>query len=58
VYGIGVALGYLLAMMLLAGIRTRMRNSPVPAFLKGTPILFAVSGLMSMAFMGFGGLVK
>jgi electron transport complex protein RnfA len=58
VYGIGVALGYLLALMLLAGIRKRMRNSPVPAFLKGTPILFAVAGLMSMAFMGFGGLVK
>jgi electron transport complex protein RnfA len=58
VYAIGVALGYWLALMLMAGLRKRIRNSPVPAFLKGTPILFVASGLMSVAFMGFGGLVK
>jgi electron transport complex protein RnfA len=58
VYSIGVALGYLLAMMLMAGVRKRIRNSPIPAFLKGTPILFVVSCLMSVAFMGFSGLVK
>jgi len=58
VYAMGVALGFLLSMLLLAGIRKRIRTSPVPAFLKGTPILFVVSCLLSMAFMGFAGLVK
>jgi len=58
VYALGVALGFLLAMLLLAGIRRRIRTSPIPAFLKGTPILFICSCLLSMAFMGFSGLVK
>jgi electron transport complex protein RnfA len=58
VYALGVALGFLLSMLLLAGIRRRIRTSPIPAFLKGTPILFVSSCLLSMAFMGFSGLVK
>jgi len=58
VYALGVALGFLLSMLLLAGIRRRIRTSPIPAFLKGTPILFVCSCLISMAFMGFSGLVK
>jgi electron transport complex protein RnfA len=58
VYALGVALGFLLAMLLLAGVRKRIRTSPIPAFLKGTPILFICSCLLSMAFMGFSGLVK
>ena len=58
VYAIGVALGFLLSLLLLAGIRKRIRTSPVPAFLKGTPILFISSSLLSIAFMGFSGLVK
>jgi len=58
VYAVGVALGFLLSMLLLAGIRRRIRTSPIPAFLKGTPILFVSSCLLSIAFMGFSGLVK
>jgi electron transport complex protein RnfA len=58
VYALGVALGYWLALLLMAGLRKRIRTSPIPAFLKGTPILFVASGLMSLAFMGFGGIVK
>jgi electron transport complex protein RnfA len=58
VYAVGVALGFLLALLLLAGIRRRIRTSPLPAFMKGTPILFASSALLSLAFMGFSGLVK
>ncbi|MDR2841953.1 MAG: electron transport complex subunit RsxA [Spirochaetaceae bacterium] len=58
VYSIGLSLGFMLALLLLAGIRKRISSSPVPAFLKGTPVLFAAAALMSMAFMGFGGLVK
>jgi electron transport complex protein RnfA len=58
IYALGVALGFLLSMLLLAGIRRRIRTSPIPAFLKGTPILFVSACLLSMAFMGFSGLVK
>jgi electron transport complex protein RnfA len=58
VYAIGVAFGFLLSMLLLAGIRRRIRTSPIPAFLQGTPILFISSCLLSIAFMGFSGLVK
>ena len=58
VYAIGVAAGFLLALLLLAGVRRRIRTSPIPAFLKGTPILFVSAGLLSIAFMGFSGLVK
>ena len=58
VYALGVALGFLVSMLLLAGIRRRIRTSPIPAFLKGTPILFVCACLLSMAFMGFAGLVK
>ncbi len=58
VYAVGVALGFLLSLLLLAGIRKRIKTSPIPEFLKGTPILFVAAGLLSMAFMGFSGLVK
>ena len=58
VYAAGVALGFLVSLLLLAGIRRRIRTSPVPAFLKGAPVLFVCAGLLSMAFMGFAGLVK
>jgi Na+-translocating ferredoxin:NAD+ oxidoreductase subunit A len=57
-YAIGIASGFLLSMLLLAGIRRRIRTSPIPAFLKGTPILFVCACLLSLAFAGFSGLVK
>ncbi len=58
VYSIGVALGFLLAMILLAGLRRRIRTSPIPGFLKGAPILFILSSLIATSFMGFAGLIK
>jgi len=58
VYAAGVALGFLLSLLLLAGIRRRIKTSPIPAFLKGTPVLFLTAALLSMAFMGFKGLVQ
>ncbi|MDR2965531.1 MAG: RnfABCDGE type electron transport complex subunit A [Treponema sp.] len=56
VYALGAAFGFLLSLLLLTGIRKRIRTSPVPAFLKGTPVLFIAAALLSMAFMGFKGL--
>jgi electron transport complex protein RnfA len=58
IYALGVALGFLLSMVLLSGIRKRLRSSPVPRFLQGTPILFITAALLSVAFTGFSGLVK
>jgi len=58
VYALGVSLGFLLSMLLLAGIRRRIRTSPIPAFLKGAPVLFVTAALLSIAFMGFKGLVE
>jgi electron transport complex protein RnfA len=58
VFAVGVALGFLLSLLLLAGIRRRIRTSPIPAFLQGPPVLFVAAALLSMAFMGFSGLVK
>jgi electron transport complex protein RnfA len=58
VYAIGVAAGFLLAMILLSGIREKLRIADVPKFLKGTPILFMAAALLSMAFGGFSGLIK
>jgi electron transport complex protein RnfA len=58
VYSIGVSVGYLLSMILLAGVRERMKTSPVPKFLAGTPILYVATALLAVGFMGFAGLVK
>jgi electron transport complex protein RnfA len=56
VYGMGSALGFTLVMVLFAGIRERLAISNVPALFAGPPIAFIVAGLLSLAFMGFGGL--
>ncbi len=58
VYAVGAALGFMLSLLLLAGIRKRIKTSPVPAFLSGTPILFVSAALLAVAFTGFSGLIK
>jgi len=58
VYSVAVSGGYLLAMILLAGVRIRIRNSAVPKFLEGTPVLFVATSLIAVAFGGFAGLIK
>ncbi|HOS30420.1 MAG TPA: RnfABCDGE type electron transport complex subunit A [Treponemataceae bacterium] len=58
VYSLGSAAGFIIAMVLMAGIRDRIRLAKIPAFVKGTPVLFVAAGLLSMAFAGFSGLIK
>lgn len=58
VYSISVALGFTVALVLLAGIRERLRFSRVPAFYQGYPIVFITTALLAVAFLGFKGLVK
>ena len=55
VNGIGASLGFLLAIVLMAGIREKLENSNIPEAFKGTPIVLITAGPMAIAFCGFGG---
>jgi electron transport complex protein RnfA len=57
-FGAGGAIGFTLVLILFAGIRERLDTCDVPAPFKGTSIAMITAGLMSLAFMGFSGLVK
>ena len=54
--GFGTALGYTIAIVLLAGIRSRINEKDLPRPLRGAPIVMIAAALMSIAFMGFSGL--
>lgn len=54
--GVFGALGFLLAIVLMAGVRERLEVSNVPKAFKGFPISLIIAGLMSVAFLGFAGL--
>ena len=54
--GFGTAVGYTIAIVLLASIRTRINEEDIPAPLRGAPIVLISAALMSIAFMGFSGL--
>lgn len=56
VFGIGSGVGWALAIVLLAGIREKMKYSDVPDGLQGLGITFITVGLMSLGFMSFGGI--
>ncbi|PJC86062.1 NADH:ubiquinone reductase (Na(+)-transporting) subunit E [Vibrio sp. HA2012] len=55
VYGFGSGLGWLLAIVALAGIREKMKYSDVPPGLRGLGITFITVGLMALGFMSFSG---
>lgn len=54
---LGAGLGFMLAMIIFAGIRTRLEKSNVPEFLKGLPITLIAAGIVSLSFLGFAGIV-
>ena len=56
VYGIGSGLGWAIAIVVLAGIREKLKYSDVPQGLQGLGITFITVGLMSLGFMSFGGI--
>nr|ELR5133051.1 electron transport complex subunit RsxA [Providencia rettgeri] len=58
VYGFGAAVGFSLVMVLFAAIRERLAVANVPAPFRSSSIGLITAGLMSLAFMGFSGLVK
>ncbi len=58
VYGFGAAVGFSLVLALFAAVRERVAAADVPLPFQGASIALVTAGLMSLAFMGFSGLVK
>lgn len=55
--GVGTAVGFTVAIVLLASIRESIEDNDIPNNFKGSPIVLITSGLMAIAFMGFAGLI-
>jgi len=55
-YGLGAGVGWALAIVMLAGLREKMKYSDIPVGLQGLGIAFITTGLISLAFMGIAGL--
>ena len=58
VSSLGVGLGFLLEMILFAGLRSRIEESNMPAAFRGLPTTLIAASFISLAFMGFGGIVE
>ena len=58
VYTIGMAIGFMIAMVIFAGLREEIELANVPKGLRGMPIALITAGILAMAFMGFAGLVS
>ena len=58
VSSLGVGLGFLLAMVLFAGVRSRIENCPAPKAFKNLPITLIAASIVSLAFLGFAGVVQ
>lgn len=58
IYGLGASVGFSLVLILFAGIRERLQAADIPKSFEGAAIAMITAGLMSLAFMGFSGLVK
>ena len=57
VYGFGIALGFTIAIVILAGIREKMEYNDISASWQGMPIVLVTAGLMSIAFFVFSGII-
>ena len=57
VFSFSSAVGFSLALILFAGLRERLLISPVPKAMRGTSIALVTAGIMSLAFLGFTGMV-
>ena len=57
-YGFGTAVGFMIAIVILASIREKMEKNDVPRAFKGTGIVVVTAGLMAIAFCGFSGVIK
>lgn len=57
VHSLSHAIGFTLALVLMSGIRERLEDADIPESMQGTPIALVIAALMSMAFLGFSGLI-
>lgn len=57
VNGIGISVGFTIAIIMLAGIREKIEHNDIPYSFQGSPIVLITSGLMAIAFFGFSGLL-
>lgn len=57
VYGVATATGFLVAIVLMAGIREKIEHNDITESFQGTPIVLVTAGLMAIAFFGFSGLI-
>ena len=55
---VGAGLGFMLAMVMFAGVRERLESCDIPKFLKGLPITLVAASLVSVSFLGFTGIVE
>ncbi len=55
--GIGIAVGFTIAIVMLAGVREKIEGNDIPYSFQGMPIVLITSGLMAIAFFGFSGLI-
>ena len=58
VFSAASAAGFALAILLFAGVRERLFLSPVPNAMRGTAVALVTAGVMSLAFLGFSGMVQ
>ncbi len=58
IYSFGAAAGFLVALVLFAGIRERLELADIPWAFRGIAIALVTAGILSLSFMGFSGLVK
>ena len=56
VNALSAGLGFMLAMLLFSGVRTRLETADIPEFLKGLPITLIAAALVSLSFLGFAGI--
>ena len=57
VNGIGISVGFTIAIVMLAGVREKIEHNDVPYSFQGSPIVLITSGLMAIAFFGFSGVI-
>ena len=58
IYALGAAIGFLLSMVIMSAVRSRIKTAKLPKAFTGVPILYVTAGLLSLAFLGFSGLIK
>jgi len=58
VLSFGAGIGFTMAICIMAGIRENLETADIPECLKGAPITLITAGLLTLAFMGFAGMIK